>query len=109
MLTDFEDSLLAMSDGEPASLAVAVQVLSSWHGRPVSREVVEQSACRLANLWLRKWGPIPRGGAFGGTKKGTKFLPGKKIATFYPPKSAQKPPRGGGPNFKKQGLATLQA
>jgi hypothetical protein len=97
MLTDFEDSLLAMSDGEPASLAVAVQVLSSWHGRPVSREVVEQSACRLANLGLVSWvyrigGRVHLGKKVGmsirrsrraavlATKQGQQYLRGTKVA-----------------------------
>ena len=55
MLTDIEDSLLAMSEGESALLAVAARVLSSWHGRLVNREAVEQAACRLAKLGLVRW------------------------------------------------------
>jgi hypothetical protein len=50
MLTDVEDSLLAMSEGEPAQLDLAVQVLSSWYSRRVARREVEQIACRLAKL-----------------------------------------------------------
>jgi hypothetical protein len=55
MLTDIEDSLLAMSEGEPVQQKVAVQVLSSWYARRVVREEVILLAVRLAKLGLVRW------------------------------------------------------
>ena len=55
MLTEIEDSLLAMSEGEPAQQKIAIQVLASWYGRRIGLQEVTHIACRLANLGLVRW------------------------------------------------------
>lgn len=55
MLSEMEDRLLAMSEGEQVTIQLAQAVLSSWFEVKLSKARVMQMALRLAKLRLIHW------------------------------------------------------
>jgi hypothetical protein len=54
-LSDIEDRLLAMCEGDSVSVKLAQEVLGSWYQRKVSRSEIVGMVNRLGKLHLLKW------------------------------------------------------
>ncbi|MCX9158566.1 hypothetical protein OPU71_20835 [Niveibacterium sp. 24ML] len=55
MLSDIEDRLLAMCEGDPVTIQLARDTLGIWYEKPFERKAIIQIASRLAKLGLLKW------------------------------------------------------
>ncbi len=54
-LTDIEDRLLAMCEGEPVTIELARAVLGSWYARKIGHAEIVQTVNRLTRVKLAKW------------------------------------------------------
>jgi hypothetical protein len=55
LLSDTEDRLLAMCEGDSVTIKSAQSVLGAWYERPFGEMKIIQMANRLARLGLLKW------------------------------------------------------
>lgn len=55
LLSDTEDRLLAMCEGDPVTVKLAQSVLGIWYEHSFGKSEVIQVANRLAKLGLLKW------------------------------------------------------
>lgn len=54
-LSDIEDRLLAMCEGDYVTLALASQILGTWYSRKIDRAEIVQLVNRLTKLKFAKW------------------------------------------------------
>ncbi|MFH1871002.1 MAG: hypothetical protein ABIG36_10320 [Pseudomonadota bacterium] len=55
LLSDIEDRLLAMCEGDPVTIKLAQTTLGVWYERAFGNTEIVQVANRLAKLGLLKW------------------------------------------------------
>lgn len=81
VLSDIEDRLLAMSEGDPVTVKLAQEILSFWYERKVGHLEIIRMVNRLAKLEFIRW-RYERGTKKHFTKRLSPTRTGVKSPTF---------------------------